>query len=41
MKRDYTNGTYETLTFKEYLNNLDFKNNFVILRREANLIIAI
>ena len=29
-------GTYETLTFREYINNLNFKNNFVILRHDVD-----
>ena len=28
-------GTYKTLTFQEYLNNLNSKNNFVILRHDV------
>ena len=39
--RDYTNGTYETLTFNEYPNNLNSKNNFVILRHDVDLMSVI
>jgi hypothetical protein len=29
-------GNYETLTFNEYLNSLNSKNKFIILRRDVN-----
>ncbi len=29
-------GNYESLTFEEYLNNLNFKNNFIILRHDVD-----
>jgi len=34
-------GAYETLTFNEYLSNLNFKNKFIILRCDVDLISVI